>query len=164
MSSAWRKTLVYLGLVEEPEMHDEAPRHNGTGVSVPTARGPEPRPGNVRPLRAAVPDGPALQTVTIPDEHPDVAREVVVVGVRRFDDSERIGATYRDGHPVLFDLSEVDRKVARRVLDFVAGMTYALGGRLTSAGSLAFLLVPAGVDVSRAEQRRLASLGYGSDA
>lgn len=165
MSSVWRKTLVYLGLFEEPDPHDE-PAANGRRAA--PAEPPEPAAvasGNVRPLRTAFPDaGGHAAAAPMLEPDPPLAAEVVVVGVREFDDSERIGRMYRDGHPVLFDLSEVGRPLARRVLDFVAGMTYALEGRLTPAGTLAFLLVPAGVEVPRAERRRLASLGYGSDA
>lgn len=161
MSNVWRKTLVYLGLVEEPEPYGEpvaANRHAPSGVG---ASGGSPPPAtNVRPLRAAAPDGTPPAPVGLLDF--EVATDVVVVGVRHFDDSERVAATYRDGHPVLFDLSDLDRPTARRVLDFVSGVTYALEGQLTAAGSLAFLLVPAGVEVAPAERQRLASLGYGS--
>lgn len=89
---------------------------------------------------------------------------VRVVEVREFDDCEDIGRAYRSGHPVIFDLGNVDTSVGRRVLDFVSGMTFGLHGSLDRAGNKAFLLVPDGVVVPEDEHRRLAELGFRSRA
>lgn len=158
MSSAWRKTLVYLGLVEEAEEHDELPERFHDRPSEPSPddvwHGRE-RDATVRPLR--VPEsGPAHVRAMNGGE----VAAVTIVEVRDFDDAEQIGASYRSGHPVLFDLGRVDTKTGRRVLDFVSGVTYALRGRLSSAGGRAFLLVPAGAELTSEERRRLAELGY----
>jgi cell division inhibitor SepF len=213
MSEVWNRTLVYLGLREEPEeMYDELPERfvpeddpyaahaparvnagrdlvgAGTGrvaergaaairrdeprmVREEDIRRREPAPAergiphdavtvvdddasdvsNVRPLRLGDRggDGPA----------PGAAR-VAVVEVERFDDVEAIGARYRTGQAVLFDIVGGGAAVGRRVVDFVAGLTYASRGSLTKAGSRAFLLVPNDVVVGAAERQRLRDLGY----
>lgn len=170
--SMWARTLVYLGLREEPEdtvdwqvLEDVEPHDPPVVTSArPSARGTVPAPSpttvparsvssassgtspsNVRPLRAGL----------------DVSTErVAVVQVRVFDDVEAIGSRYRLKHPVLFDVSACTREVARRTVDFVAGLTYASHGTLRRTAARAFLLVPEGVDISLDERRRLAQLGY----
>ena len=93
----------------------------------------------------------------------DVHR-TTVLEVEAFDDVEVVGARYRQGQPVLFDLRGVDPATARRVLDFVSGVTYALRGRLSKVGTRAFLLVPEGVELPPDERRRLDHMGYGIEA
>jgi cell division inhibitor SepF len=90
-----------------------------------------------------------------------------VVEIGDFEDVESVGARYRTGQPVVFDASAADPSTARRVVDFVSGMTYVSRGSLSKVGSRAFLLIPDGVQLPDDERRRLAGLGYrvtGSDA
>lgn len=162
--SVWSRTLVYLGLREEPDdavdwqvvedagSGDEDVRPRSSAAAAP-ARAPQPAPtaaesgpiATVRPLRANV----------------DVATErVTVVQVRVFDDVETIGSRYRRRQPVLFDVSACSRDVARRTVDFVSGLTFASGGTLRRTAPRAFLLVPDGLDIPLDERRRLAQLGY----
>ncbi len=156
----WHRTLVYLGLKEEPEEGYGLPEEDDeTADSVAT---PQPGAGDrrgdvtVRSLRPAPGSG----------DRPSV--RAAVVEVRAFDDVESVGARFRTGQAVLFDAAGSDSATARRVLDFVSGMTYLSRGSLHKVGGRAFLLVPDGVDVPDDERRRLAGLGYrmpaGSDA
>lgn len=156
----WHKTLVYLGLVEEPEEHDELPEDLSGGERGELQRGESgQRAPNVRPLRSAEAGSPHVRAMS----SGDVVR-VSIIEVGSFDDCEVIGSRYRSGQPVVFDLSGVDRATARRVLDFVSGTTYALRGRLRRAGARAFLLLPEGSHLPPEEARRLAAMGYGVDA
>jgi FtsZ-interacting cell division protein YlmF len=162
--SVWSRTLIYLGLREEPDdaldwqvVDDQggAPEQQRPTATMPpvsaaplASRAPSEAPTNVRPLRQAI----------------DVSSErVTVVQVRVFEDVETIGSRYRQRHPVLFDVSATTREVARRTVDFVSGLTYASRGTLRRTAPRAFLLVPEGVEVARDEQRRLAQLGYDVD-
>ena len=180
----WYRTLVYLGLKEEPEEgYDELPerfvpvddphaehaprravdqderRESAQAPARPTPLADEPAPGNVRAIHGEV----RMRAVG----GPAVAR-AAVVEIRVFDDVEEIGSRYRTGQPVLFDTAGAPSEIARRVVDFVSGLTYALHGRLTKVGRRAFLLVPDGVDLAVDERERLGDLGYrlptGSDA
>lgn len=146
----WQKTLVYLGLWEEPE----AEPYDEYGRREPA---PEPEPttsSNVRPLRLADEQGDG-SAVRID------GRRTVVVEVHDFEtDVERIVRHHRDGTPLLFDLAHVDATTARRVLDVVSGMTYALRGTLAKVASRAFLLLPEGVALPPEERARLEAQGY----
>lgn len=149
-NGVWQKTLVYLGLWEEPE----AEQYDDLGSREPV---PEPEPersSNVRPLRLAG------------DTHEGAVariggRRTVVVEVRDFEqDCARIVRHHRDGTPLLFDLAAVDATTARRVIDVISGMTFALHGKLTKVASRAFLLLPEGASLSSEEQARLEAQGY----
>ena len=165
MSGVWRKTLVYLGLVEEPDEHDDLPEQFGGGYaderddgyarqpSRTAARPAEPAPGNVR--RLPVPESGSPHVRAMPG-----SVRVAVLPIMAFEEVERVGERYRQGQPVLFDLRDADGTVARRVLDFVSGVTYALRGRLLPAGNRCFLLVPDGVDIPLDERHRLSDMGY----
>ena len=156
--SVWSRTLIYLGLREEPEdgyewqVVEDDPSDPIERTATPIRTSPvAARPAadeplsNVRPLRTGI----------------DVSSErVTVVQVRVFDDVETIGARYRLRHPVLFDVSACSKDVARRTVDFVSGLTYASRGVLRRTAPRAFLLVPEGLDIPLDERRRLAQLGY----
>jgi cell division inhibitor SepF len=161
----WRKTLVYLGLVEEPEEHDDLPerfeREPEREPAPPLREEPRSgeRAGNVTTLRVPEPGAAHVRQMASGD-----VQRTTVLEIEAFEDCEVIGARYRQGQPVLFDLRGVDQATARRVLDFVSGVTYALHGRLRKVGGRAFLLVPAGVELPPDERRRLDNLGYGVEA
>ncbi|HKJ57432.1 MAG TPA: cell division protein SepF [Nitriliruptoraceae bacterium] len=227
----WRKTLEYLGLVEEAEEYDELPErseyhdrdvrpamHDTTGP-IDVVRVDSPRAGDpsLRPVedltepvavdearaapggqdgrrrrsgggagRAAPPDrrsaapsdrrgaasserrsstGDAGNVRQLRPESQGLSgglgRRVAIVAVADYESGAReVGQRYRQSVPVVFDLTDAPNDDRRRVLDFVAGVTYALHGEMVKVGSRSFLIVPQGGDVSDAEWDRLASLGY----
>lgn len=165
--SMWRKTLVYLGLVEEPEEHDEMPERMPPPRQltaedehpVPAEPAPVPdQPERVRPLAPVGDSGGAH----VRPMAAGLGARVHIVAVTSFDDgAAEIGRQYRMGTPVLFDMADADPPTARRVLDFVSGVTFALRGRMVKASSRAFLVVPEGIELPSSERERLAALGYG---
>lgn len=149
-NGVWQKTLVYLGLWEEPE----AEPYDDLGSREMVAEPQRETSSNVRPLRLADDQGDG-SVVRID------GRRTVVVEVRDFEsDVERIVRHHREGTPLLFDLATVDATTARRVLDVVSGMTYALHGQLSKVASRAFLLLPEGARLAPEERARLEAQGY----
>jgi cell division inhibitor SepF len=188
-SGLWYRTLVYLGLKEEPEEgYDDLPERNGNGDGNGNGH------GNGRSGASGATRHDRFDPAGDPDLDPDRPRgrsrdhddaavtaesnvrhlratdagparsgggaRLSVVEAEVFEDVETVGARYRDGRPVLFDLTSTDRATARRVVDFVSGLTYALHGRMHKVGTRAFLLVPEGVRLPEDELRRLTTLGY----
>lgn len=156
MSGMWHKTLVYLGLAEEPEGHYE----------------PEPSRADVtwhEPGEASATDGGTdadQATSSVSKVRPLRARgqpedtRVMIVRAADFDDAEEVGKRYRAGQLVLLDLGDVDARTGRRLLDFVSGTIFALRGEVQPAGERAFLLVPEAATVPAHERQRLSELGY----
>ncbi|NNH72144.1 cell division protein SepF [Nocardia uniformis] len=71
-----------------------------------------------------------------------------------------IGERFRDGTPVIMDLVEMSNSDARRLVDFAAGLAFALRGSFDKVATKVFLLSPADVDVSAEERRRIAETGF----
>jgi cell division inhibitor SepF len=159
--SVWTRTLVYLGLREEPDDVDwsrlESTATGEASHATPPAGLAEARAG----VRVAAPGPSGSSNVRSLRSGLDVTSDrVAVVQVHAFDDVETIGSRYRLRNAVLFDMSGCEKDVARRVLDFVSGLTYATRGVLVRVAGRAFLLTPEGVDLPLDERRRLGQLGY----
>ena len=190
-SGMWNRTLVYLGLKEEPEEDYDGTTEHFVPEDDPYAEHAEPRPARarvreeVRPVARPERDQRATSSGDEPRDDATVrplrrdelaaagtgdvhvravpslpVARAAVVEISSFGDVPAIGSRYRTGQAVLFDLSRASSAEARRVVDFVSGLTYALRGRLTKVGSRAFLLVPDGVHLPAEERRRLGDLGY----
>jgi cell division inhibitor SepF len=71
-----------------------------------------------------------------------------------FKEARTIGERYRDGVPVIMNLTELDAADAKRLVDFAAGLAFALRGSIDKVTNRVFLLTPADVDVSADEARR----------
>lgn len=160
MSDLWRKTLVYLGLVEEPEEHDE---HELT----PAEPDPHTRPRQQAPPRRSAPvrdEAPTVRPLRPADTHvrpvEGGAPRVAIIRAVSFEDARTVGERYRSYQPVLLDLGQVDKRTGQRLIDFISGTVFALRGRIVGAGTRSYLLVPDGVEVPSDERRRLADLGY----
>jgi cell division inhibitor SepF len=78
---------------------------------------------------------------------------------RSYNEARTIGGRYRDGVPVIMNLTELDDAAAKRLVDFAAGLAFALRGSIDKVTSRVFLLTPADVEVSADDARRLAERG-----
>ena len=78
---------------------------------------------------------------------------------RSYNEARTIGERYRDGVPVIMNLTELDDAAAKRLVDFAAGLAFALRGSIDKVTSRVFLLTPADVEVSADDARRLAERG-----
>ena len=140
MAGIWRKTLVYLGLVEEDDLddyayedleHEPAPRRS--------RRAPEPEAGKDAVVRAMPSAPPARFHLVQPTN---------------FNDAQEVGDKFKDGTSVLMNLTASDRELARRLIDFASGLAYGLGGSMQPVADTVFLITPPGVQVSAEERRR----------
>jgi cell division inhibitor SepF len=73
-----------------------------------------------------------------------------------YNEARTIGERYRDGQPVIINLTELDDAAAKRLVDFAAGLAFALRGSIDKVTSRVFLLTPADVEVSADDARKLA--------
>ena len=163
MSSLFSKTLVYLGLVDEDQIDEEAAdltaapvvEDGATVEPIPQARRVEPPPTSraaTRPqLRAEV--GDPVSVVRPVEVHSDVLL------VEEFGDARILADRVRDRTPVVLDMRSTDQDLVRRVVDFSSGLIYALDGSMRKVGDGLVLVLPPRVTLSRDEKRRLAALG-----
>jgi cell division inhibitor SepF len=77
-------------------------------------------------------------------------------------EARTIGEHYREGTPVIMNLTEMDDSDARRLVDFAAGLAFAMRGAMDKVTNKVFLISPPNVDVSAEDRRRLAEGGLAS--
>ncbi|GGP48946.1 cell division protein SepF [Saccharothrix coeruleofusca] len=79
---------------------------------------------------------------------------------RSYNEARTIGEHYRDGTPVIMNLTDMDDADAKRLVDFAAGLAFALRGSIDKVTNKVFLLSPPNIDVTAEDRRRLAEGGF----
>ncbi|MEU3627923.1 cell division protein SepF [Amycolatopsis coloradensis] len=74
-------------------------------------------------------------------------------------EARAIGEHYREGIPVIMNLTEMENADAKRLVDFAAGLAFALRGSMDKVTNKVFLLSPPDVDVTAEDRRRIAEGG-----
>lgn len=165
------KAMVYLGLVDmdedddyDDEIEEPAPSRGRQPAYADAPSTPEFAPtATVRPLpREEARDVPATVTTrpaVIRPLAPAKQAKVNVVAPLRFSDAQEIGDFVKSGSPVIVNLQASERDLARRMIDFCSGVTYALAGSMEKVADQVFLLTPSNVEVSPEERQRLQERG-----
>ncbi len=100
----------------------------------------------------------AMQPLVAPRREPEskAASRPVTIKLTGFSEARVIGEKYRDGQSVIMDMTEMADADARRLVDFAAGLAFAMRGSIDKVTTKVFMLLPSDIDVSdiSAEQRR----------
>jgi cell division inhibitor SepF len=86
--------------------------------------------------------------------------KITTLRPKDYSEARTIGERFRDGTPVIMDLVSMDNVDAKRLVDFAAGLAFALRGSFDKVATKVFLLSPADIDVSPEERRRIAETGF----
>lgn len=163
MATMWKRTLAYLGLVEDYDDEYGDVADEALPARQAPARAPEPpprtEPSNVRRLGPRPSESYGASQV-----RPVLSAKVHVTNPTTFNDVEEVGDRFRSEIPVIMNLAGASETVAKRMLDFASGLIYGLEGRIERVGDRVFLLTPKGVDVSTEERRRLTERGFFNQA
>jgi cell division inhibitor SepF len=135
MSNPLKKTMVYLGLADEEEEYDE-PQQQPARASRQEV---EQKPAPVTPLRRPT-------VVRQPAAGP--LSEILTVHPKQYRDAQVIAENFREGIPVIINLSQMSDADARRLIDFASGLSLGLYGRIERVTSKVFLLSPENIAVS----------------
>ena len=100
------------------------------------------------PSRRAAAPGPA-----------DLSR-IVTVHPKTFNDAKTIGESFRDGFPVIMNLTDMEDFDAKRLVDFAAGLIFGLRGTFEKVTNKVFLLSPNEVTVTAEDRERIAGGFY----
>ena len=162
MASAMRKMAVYLGLVEDDrryaenyEAYDEYDDYDEPADAVEPAAPARPRPA--RADYAGYPTDHRIETV--PPQQVELAR-ITTLHPRTYNEARNIGEHFRDGTPVIMNLTEMVDSDARRLVDFAAGLIFGLRGSIDKVTNKVFLLSPANVEVTAEDKARIAERGF----
>jgi len=157
---------------DDPEREfaqDDFDRYDAPGrparVEPITARAPRPAPAPPRaPVRSTLAAEPRLDRTearrgALFDEGGPLSK-ITTLRPRDYSEARTIGERFRDGTPVIMDLVEMSNADAKRLVDFAAGLAFALRGSFDKVATKVFLLSPADIDVSAEERRRIAETGF----
>jgi cell division inhibitor SepF len=133
----------------------------------PAAR---PRAGQTWSTSAPVQGALAVEPRREPVARPRVAEpaatptgypmgRIVTLHPTSFAEARSIGEHYRDGTPVIMNLTELDDADARRLVDFAAGLAFAMRGSMDKVTNKVFLISPPNQDPTAEDKRRIAEGG-----
>jgi cell division inhibitor SepF len=168
MASAMRKMAVYLGLVEDDRYDDDyddydvyddeaverrrAERGTDDSAGQPTG---VPAPAEEEPK----PFGPERRPPVGESAVSDLAR-ITTLHPRTYNEARTIGEHFREGTPVIMNLTEMVDSDAKRLVDFAAGLIFGLHGSIERVTNKVFLLSPANVEVTAEDKARMAERGF----
>src|ERR687894_625251 len=81
--------------------------------------------------------------------------QVHLVIPKNFNDAQQVADQFKEGLPVILNLQGTDTELAKRLIDFSSGLTYALDGGMQKVADKVFMLTPQNVEVSAEERARL---------
>jgi cell division inhibitor SepF len=158
MGSAMRKMGVYLGLLEDTERYDDEYYEDYDEQPQPQPqrqRVEEPaRPAavaNISERRRPVPAGPQGVVAEL--------SRITTLHPRTYNEARTVGENFREGVPVIMNLSEMDDADAKRLVDFAAGLVFAVRGTIERVTNKVFLLSPPNVSVAAEDKQRIADSG-----
>jgi cell division inhibitor SepF len=169
-----RKMAVYLGLVEDDHRYQD--KYDSYGeyedYDDPVDR---PEPADEAEVRGPGRDGVGrdgevsgggyvgYQAADWRAEHvsqtTDLAR-ITTLHPRTYNEARTIGEHFREGTPVIMNLTEMVDSDAKRLVDFAAGLIFGLRGSIERVTNKVFLLSPANVEVTAEDKARIAERGF----
>ncbi len=162
--SAMRKIGEYLGLLEDTGRYDDDLDDAGYDSDYDRAaqaqaerrhaeRPSERRPAPVSDLAERRSTRPAEAVVA------ELSR-ITTVHPRTYNEARTVGEQYRDGTPVIMNLSDMDDNDAKRLVDFAAGLVFATRGTIERITNKVFLLSPPNVSVAAEDKQLIAEGGF----
>jgi cell division inhibitor SepF len=174
-SDSWHRTLVYFGLAEDRDAYEEE-EEQPAAIREPEAdledryrERPNVRRLSTRRRRDEIDD-------IFADDSPSERRTSVLRSVRpngnggevrvhlvipkSFNDAQDVADKFKDAIPVIINLQGTETDLAKRLIDFASGLTYALNGGMQRIADKVFLLTPRNVELSSEERARLIEKGF----
>jgi cell division inhibitor SepF len=166
MASAMRKMAVYLGLVEDDHHYDDpyadeygdeadygdyVTEYSDHADAHPVYSDDVEHDLRVRADRHG-PEAEPMRTT-------DLAR-ITTLHPRTYNEARTIGEHFREGTPVIMNLTEMVDSDARRLVDFAAGLIFGLRGSIDRVTNKVFLLSPANVEVTAEDKARIAERDF----
>jgi cell division inhibitor SepF len=171
LRDTWHRALVYFGLAEDPEYREHDLYEPDTAAQGQVYEGGSaPRSATVsriserRRSRDEIDDifadEPPRRRVLQPVGGNGADVQVHLVTPGSFNDAQEVADRFKSAVPVILNLQTTDSELAKRLIDFASGLTYALDGGMQKIAEKTFLLTPRNVEVSAEEKARLVEKGF----
>lgn len=173
LRDTWHRALVYFGLAEDPEYQDPELYEPETGDHAAQERYEQPAPrtasvsrlGDRRRAQDEIDDifaeeesAPRRRLRPVSGGGADV--RVHLVNPNSFNDAQEIADRFKRDVPVILNLQQTEAELAKRLIDFASGLTYALDGGMQKVAEKTFMLTPRNVEVSAEQTAQLVEKGF----
>ena len=163
MSGAMRKIGEYLGLLEDTGVYDDEfdDQYDNQAYAAAESSRRSSLPAKAEPA-------PVADISQRRRSHPSAASpaaaqplsRITTLHPRTYNEARTVGENFRDGVPVIMNLSEMDDADAKRLVDFAAGLVFATRGTIERVTAKVFLLSPPNVTVAAEDKQRIAEGGF----
>jgi cell division inhibitor SepF len=177
MASAMRKMAVYLGLVEDDRYDDRYDKYDDEyevyDDEADTLTGrrqgrDEESDGQLTGVEGAAgqdrdhhtPSPSDRRSVVLSESGTTDLARITTLHPRTYNEARTIGEHFREGTPVIMNLTEMVDSDAKRLVDFAAGLVFGLHGSIERVTNKVFLLSPANVEVTAEDKARMAERGF----
>ncbi|MGA8254982.1 MAG: cell division protein SepF [Nocardioides sp.] len=163
MSGAMRRIGEYLGLLEDTGRYDgydlDGDYETAQTAPVQASRGTRRADGRPAPV-ADLAERRRPQAVPQPTHTVAELSKITTLHPRNYNEARVVGENYREGTPVIMNLTEMDDADAKRLVDFAAGLIFATRGTLDRVTNKVFLLSPPNVSVAAEDKQLIAEGGF----
>jgi cell division inhibitor SepF len=156
MAHAMRKMAVYLGLVEDDHQYQD--KYDSYEEYEDYEEEASEPPEEALPQEYAGYQPTSWRAEHVPQQT-DLAR-ITTLHPRTYNEARTIGEHFREGTPVIMNLTEMVDSDAKRLVDFAAGLIFGLHGSIDRVTNRVFLLCPANVEVTAEDKARIAERGF----
>jgi cell division inhibitor SepF len=146
---------VYLGLLEDTERYEDEYDDEYDDQPARREERREVRPAPVANLAEHRRPHPAPAVGVVAE-----LSRITTLHPRTYNEARTIGENFREGVPVIMNLSEMDDADAKRLVDFSAGLVFAVRGNIERVTNKVFLLSPPNVTVAAEDKARIAEDGF----
>jgi cell division inhibitor SepF len=153
MANALRKMANYLGLMDDPDFGSTT-SEDAQPQRALEAKG---KPREFRPAALVVAPTPSPSAVQL--DLPVLDR-IVTLHPRFYNEARTIGEQYREGNPVIINLTDMDESERKRLVDFASGLVFGHHGTIERVTSKVFLLSPANIRVSNEDKTAAAEASF----
>jgi cell division inhibitor SepF len=89
-----------------------------------------------------------------------VKSKITTIKPKDFNGAQIVADCLRDKIPVIVNFEETDINDARRIIDFISGTTYAVGGKIKQVSQKVFICAPDNVTVSSSEEDKKPGMNF----
>ena len=153
MANAIKRVANYLGLMDDPEF-DTPVRPKLPSVPIPGEGAVKPRPP--RSVSSVVNSNSEIA----PQLDLPVLDRIITLHPRFYNEARTIGEHFREGNPVIINLTDMDESEHKRLVDFASGLAFGLHGTIERVTKKVFLISPANLQVSSEDKSTAAQASF----
>jgi cell division inhibitor SepF len=153
MANAIKRVANYLGLMDDPEFDTPV---SSNVPAVPMSNDVRIKTRNPRTVSSVV-----TSTLEVaPQLDLPVLDRIITLHPRFYNEARTIGEHFRQGNPVIINLTDMDESEHKRLVDFASGLAFGLHGTIERVTKKVFLISPANLQVSTEDKSAAAQASF----